>query len=94
MTESLKIVAKVSLSSDLLRASIDNIIGERRETAKEWVRKTLVYQAEMGATRVLLEELPGVTSADSLFIVDWLQGEGFDVVRPRFGGRSYVVLQE
>jgi hypothetical protein len=72
---------------------VEEVIAARRAAAIEVVEKTLVYYASVGAHRIFFEEIPGIHQADERFVLDWLEAEGFEVFRPRFGGRIAIVLQ-
>jgi hypothetical protein len=75
-----------------LKEKLVNIVGERRQAAIESVSKTVVYHVEMGATAIMVDDIPNVLGNDMPFIEGWLEDQGFKLEKPRFGGRTKVIL--
>jgi len=94
MTNKLKIVSRTEIDPEsTTRERVSQVIAERRALAIESVERALVYFASVGAERIYFEEIPGVHQADAPFVLDWLEAEGFEVRRSRFGGRTAIVIQ-
>jgi hypothetical protein len=75
-----------------LKEKLNIIVEERRQATVESVSKTVVYHVEMGASAIMLDDIPNIINADIPFIEGWMKEQGFEVVKPRFGGRTKVVL--
>lgn len=74
-----------------LRDRVIDIIDQRRKDLVTQIDKTIIYHTEMGATKVLVDDLPGA-AADMPFVLKWLESQGFRIRKAHFLARAEISL--
>jgi hypothetical protein len=93
MTEERLGVVRFSSEKITLREQVEQALLVEKNRIKDRVQKWLLYMADLGATKLYLDECPGIGGSNLKQLGDWLLSEGFRVDIPRFG-RVAVWLEE
>lgn len=76
-----------------LRTLVAEELADSRRYDRSRVRKWILFSADLGYTKLCLDECPGLSATASLKeLAAWLESEGFVVKVPRLG-RITVYLE-
>jgi len=74
-----------------LRDRVIDIIDKHRKDLVAQIDKTIIYHTEMGATKLLVDDLPGA-AANMPFVLKWLESQGFRIRKRHFLARAEISL--